>query len=62
MNIEDLNSILENGTRGELEDFCAQNDLIISDNKIFHKNLDEVKKQVAFWDKRQLVKKINLNS
>ena len=62
MNIEDLNSILENGTREELEDFCTENDLIISDDKIFHKNPDEAKKQVAFWDKRQLVKKINLNS
>jgi len=62
MNINDLNTLLEKGTAAELKEFCARNDLVISDNKIFHKNQEEVKKQIVFWDKRQLVKKINLNS
>jgi hypothetical protein len=62
MDFKQLSTILESGSHQELEDFCKQNDLIIKDGKIFHKNPDEIKKQVEYWDKRQLVKKINLNS
>jgi DNA polymerase elongation subunit (family B) len=57
-----LSSILKTGTKQQLQDFCDQNDLIIKDGKIFHKNPKEIKKLVEYWDKKQLVKKINLNS
>lgn len=62
MNFDKLNSILNNGTRKELDDFCRDNDLIIKDGKIFHKDPEIVNYQTEYWDKRQLVKKINLNS
>lgn len=39
-----------------------EEDLELRDNKFYHKNKEYVNEQIAFWDKRQLVKKINLNS
>jgi hypothetical protein len=62
MNFELLEQILESGTREELDRFIEENQLEIVDGKIKHKNPSYVKQQYEFWDKRQLVKKINLNS
>ena len=62
MNFKQLDKILETGSRAELEEFCNQNDLYIKDEKIFHKNPKEIQEKLEYWDKRQLVKKINLNS
>lgn len=62
MDINELSSILESGSRQDLERFCLENDLEIRDEQIYHKNPEVIKNQIAFWDKRQLVKKINLNS
>ena len=62
MDFKQLKTILESGSPDDLKKFCDQNNLIIKDGKVFHKNQEEVKKQVDYWDKRQLVKKINLNS
>jgi DNA polymerase elongation subunit (family B) len=62
MDFKKLDSILESGDRTELDAFCEANNLVIKNNKIFHKNPDLVDQELAFWDKRQLVKKINLNS
>jgi len=62
MDFNVLNNILKDGTIEELEKFCLENDLIIEDGKILHKNHNTVSKEVEYWDKRQLIKKINLNS
>jgi hypothetical protein len=62
MIFDKLNSIFESGSRQDLESFCRENDLEIREGKIFHKNIESIKKEIEFWDKRQLVKKINLNS
>jgi hypothetical protein len=62
MDFNKLHSILESGTKEELTEFCHNNNLVIKDGKIFHSDTESVKQSVAFWDKRQLVKKINLNS
>jgi hypothetical protein len=62
MDINRLSSILESGSRQDLERYCIDNDLEIRDEKIYPKDPNLVKQQTAFWDKRQLVKKINLNS
>ena len=62
MDFKKLHQILEFGSKNELNEFCELNDLIIKDNKIFHKNVNTVRSQIEYWDKRQLVKKINLNS
>lgn len=55
-----LDQILESGTRAELDEFCAQNDLEIVDGEIRYRH--NVTDKVKFWDKRQLVRKILLNS
>ena len=56
MGITNLNDILDD--EKALSDF----DLYTKDGKLFHQNKDYVQKRIEFWDKRQLVKKINLNS
>lgn len=62
VNFEKLKTILESGTKQELDEFCEINNLVIKDGKIFHNDTEYVKDQLSFWDKRQLVKKINLNA
>jgi hypothetical protein len=57
-----LDKILESGTREELDKFCSENGLEIKDGKIRARSKDQVKEAIAFWDKRQLVRKILLNS
>ena len=62
MDFSELQRILDTGTRDELMSFCEANSLEIVDGKIKHKNKAHVTDQIEYWDKRQLVKKINLNS
>ena len=62
MNIDKLAQLLESGSRSELDNFCQDNDLEIKDGIIYPKDKQKVREEFAFWDKRQLVKKINLNS
>jgi len=57
-----LNEILEKGTKEEFLQFVENNNLEIRDGKLFAKNQSEVEEAVRFWDKRQLVTKISLNS
>lgn len=57
-----LEHILNHGTREELDEFISNNNLEIRNGKIFAKNSAEVKEAVRYWDKRQLVNKISLNS
>lgn len=62
MNHNDLYTILESGSKEELTLFLNENNLEIKNDKIVHKNKNFVDLQIEYWDKRQLVKKINLNS
>lgn len=62
MNFDKLDKILQSGSIDALKTFCFENDLFIKDGKIFHKDPSFVEKQIEYWEKRQLVKKINLNS
>jgi hypothetical protein len=62
MDFTELKCILDSGTKEELIAFCDNNNLEIVDGKIKHKSSAYVGDQVEYWDKRQLVKKINLNS
>jgi hypothetical protein len=57
-----LNKILNSGTIDELDEFVHQNDLEIKEGKIFPKNQKAADEAVRYWDKRQLVTKISLNS
>jgi hypothetical protein len=62
MDFDRFNDILETGTRSQLEEFCQSNNLEIRGEYVYHKDPDVVTQSLMFWDKRQLVKKINLNS
>jgi len=62
MNFKELEQIFESGTREELEQFTNKYNLVIKDGKIYADDTIDIDMQIAFWDKRQLVKKINLNS
>lgn len=59
---ERLDNILKDGTIDELYAFCNKNSLEIKDGKIRAKDKAQVNEAIAFWDKRQLVRKILLNS
>ena len=57
-----FNKMLE-GDIGELNDWLSKHQLKVKDDgMVIHKDQELLKKIVAFWEKRQLVKKINLNS
>lgn len=62
MDFDKLNQILESGTQNDLNDFMTSNSLVIRDGKIVHDDPEKVDELIEFWDKRQQVKKINLNS
>lgn len=62
MNFKKLYELIDSGDQSDLNQFMDENDLIIKDGKIYHKSPQVVKQQIAFWDKRQLIRKINLNS
>lgn len=55
-----LDDIFQNGNRNDLDEFCQKNNLIIRGGKVFYNG--DTNEKVKFWDKRQLVRKILLNS
>jgi hypothetical protein len=57
-----LDQIFAKGTKEELLSFCSENDLEIKDGKIVAIDPVAAKANESFWDKRQLVRKILLNS
>lgn len=57
-----LNEIFENGTKEDLNMFLTDNDCEIRDGKIYAKDEKVLDDAIEYWDKRQLVRKINLNS
>jgi len=46
----------------DLESYLTAHSLCISDGLVKHQDVDTLNKLVSFWDKRQLVRKISLNS
>jgi len=62
IDVLELDKILSNGTQEELSNFINDNGLEIRDGRIFAKDQEEAKEAVRYWDKRQLVNKILLNS
>ena len=62
MDIEYLYKLIADKNVSELKAFIKEHGLKIENGKIFPKDKDTAQRQIAFWDKRQLVKKINLNS
>ena len=62
INLSDLEKILSTGTKEDLNNYCQRNDLEIKNGRIYPRNSEAVTAAVEFWDKRQLVRKIQLNS
>lgn len=60
--IETIQSIIDTGDPQKIAEYMKTNDLVIEDDKIVYRNKSMAKYQTEYWDKRQLVKKINLNS
>lgn len=60
--INDLKLLIESKDRQKLVEFIKKHNLAIKNGKVVHSDPKFVKQQIEYWDKRQLVKKINLNS
>jgi DNA polymerase elongation subunit (family B) len=58
-----LKEIIEEGHKKRVVQYMNQHNLMVKDGKAIHRDQETLKKKIIpFWDKRQLVKKINLNS
>jgi hypothetical protein len=62
VNIEELNNIIAANNASELASFMTVNNLVLEGNTIVVSNKTDATEVFDYWDKRQLVKKINLNS
>lgn len=62
LNFNDLEDILEHGTKNDLELFCQKYNLEIRDSKLYARSQKEISEAIEYWDKLQLVRKISLNS
>lgn len=56
-----LHNLIEDGDAGKLAVYMKENNLELVDNKIVAKS-EVIKSNIEYWDKRQLVRKILLNS
>jgi DNA polymerase elongation subunit (family B) len=61
-NINELHSVLESKDKQAIVSYLQQHQLTIDNGKIVHSDKATAKREIEYWDKRQLVKKINLNS
>ena len=57
-----LKEIIAEGHKKRVVQYMNQHNLTVKDGKAIHRNQKDLKRIIGFWDKRQLVKKINLNS
>lgn len=57
-----LKELISEGHKKRVVQYMNQHNLMVKDGKAIHRDQKELKKIIGFWDKRQLVKKINLNS
>lgn len=59
-----LNKLMADHSTGDqdLARYMIQHQLVVKNNKVYHQNASQLKAILAFWDKRQLVTKILLNS
>ena len=60
--IEQIQAVIDRGDPDAIAKFILDNNLVLDGNEIKHADKNYVNSQIEFWDKRQLVKKINLNS
>ena len=57
-----LKELIAEGHKKRVVQYMNQHNLMVKDGKAIYRNQKDLKRIVGFWDKRQLVKKINLNS
>jgi DNA polymerase elongation subunit (family B) len=57
-----LKEIIAEGHKKRVIQYMNQHNLMVKNGKAIHRNQKDLKRIIGFWDKRQLVKKINLNS
>jgi DNA polymerase elongation subunit (family B) len=57
-----LKELVVEGHKKRVVQYMNQHNLTVKDGKSIHRNQKDLKRIIGFWDKRQLVKKINLNS
>lgn len=60
--IDELYEIIKSGSKADLEKFTKTNNIEIVDGKLVPKDQSIYKQEYEYWDKRQLIRKINLNS
>lgn len=57
-----LKELIAEGHKKRVVQYMNQHNLMVKDGKAIHRDQELLKRIIGFWDKRQLVKKINLNS
>lgn len=57
-----LKELISEGHKKRVVQYMNQHNLVVKDGKAIYKDQKDLKRIVDYWDKRQLVKKINLNS
>jgi DNA polymerase elongation subunit (family B) len=57
-----LKEIVAEGHKTRVVQYMNQHNLMVKDGKAIHRSQQDLKRIIGYWDKRQLVKKINLNS
>ncbi len=57
-----LSELISEGHKKRVVQYMNQHNLTVKDGKAIGRDKEALKRIVGFWDKRQLVKKINLNS
>lgn len=62
LDFKKLKEVVAKNSPIALENFLNENNLEIKDGKVYPKDKSAVKDAIEYWDKKQLVKKIGLNS
>lgn len=62
IDIKKLNNLINGGDAKKLAHYLDNHNLKVENDKIVSNDKKYVGNQINYWDKRQLVKKINLNS
>lgn len=57
-----LKELVAEGHKKRVTQYMNQHNLMVKAGKAIHRDQKQLKSIIGFWDKRQLVKKINLNS
>jgi len=62
IDVNELYKIIESKDAKQIAEYMEAHNLKMEDGKIVAQDTKYVKEQFAFWDQRQMAKKINLNA